>query len=116
MYKIEEVVFIKIHANHVPYYLGMIVSGPKGGKYYLDEYCTEILLASRFNWTTQPNRTSILMAEIGSALNNIKTYKGEDIFYAKLKSMGNITKLIRIHGKMKAKELGKKINIQEVTY
>lgn len=40
-YKITDIIFIKLNAEHMPYMLGIIVEGPNGGKYILDEFCTE---------------------------------------------------------------------------
>jgi hypothetical protein len=48
-YVIEMVIMNKLNENHIPYMIGSIVSGPKGGKYFLDTFNTELLFKKMLN-------------------------------------------------------------------
>jgi hypothetical protein len=47
-YIIERVLVNQLHKTHIPYLLGIIVKGPKGGRYYLDAFNSELLMKSMF--------------------------------------------------------------------
>lgn len=43
-YTIKELVYVKSSAVHIPYFGYMIIEGPKGGLYCLDEFNSQILI------------------------------------------------------------------------
>lgn len=43
-YKLKAAVFNRLklnHGEHIPYLIGTVVEGPRGGTYMLDEFCSE---------------------------------------------------------------------------
>lgn len=107
-YVIERVIMVKRFETHVPYYLGMLVSGPKGGLYYLDEFCTEMALKERFGPNRLTYRTRDIMEHLGMRMGNILVLNEADMIDDILKGLG-VTKLIRLKGKEKAKTIGKSL-------
>ena len=71
-YKIKSIAFIKISPNHVPYYAYMIVEGPRGGEYIVDEFNTELILKTHYNVNIMPYLTTNVMRRIGNELDIIK--------------------------------------------
>lgn len=43
-YEIDKVIVVRLNNEHIPYIKGLLVIGPKGGKYLLDEFNSEILV------------------------------------------------------------------------
>lgn len=49
LYKVEKLIYVKVSDNHIPYIKGLVVSGPKGGRYCLDEFNIGILARYIYN-------------------------------------------------------------------
>ena len=43
IYKLEKLVMVKLSSEHIPYFGYIIVVGPRGGKYLLDQFNTEVM-------------------------------------------------------------------------
>lgn len=43
-YEINKVIVVRFNNSHIPYIKGILVNGPKDGKYLLDEFNSEILV------------------------------------------------------------------------
>lgn len=64
-YKINRVLFNKLSDVHIPYYIGMILIGPKGCKYLVDEFNTDQMFKQSANVAMAPDRISNIMMTIG---------------------------------------------------
>lgn len=109
-YTIDNIIFIKNNSKHIPYYIGMIVNGTNGCKYFLDEYCTERALEVFFNLGILPNRLSNIMAKLGTKMNNIVEASDEEVIYERVSNL-NAIKLIRLRGRDTAEQIGKKLDL-----
>ena len=43
IYKLDRLVMVKLSSTHIPYFGYIIVVGPRGGKYLLDQFNTEVM-------------------------------------------------------------------------
>jgi len=43
LYRLEKLVMVKLSSTHIPYFGYIIVVGPRGGKYLLDQFNTEVM-------------------------------------------------------------------------
>lgn len=67
LYRIEKLIYVKISDNHIPYIKGLVVRGPKGGKYCLDEFNIGILALHIYNMNSGQTTLAVnrLLREIG---------------------------------------------------
>lgn len=43
IYRLDKLVMVKLSSTHIPYFGYIIVVGPRGGKYLLDQFNTEVM-------------------------------------------------------------------------
>lgn len=43
-YKIQQIIIVRLSNSHIPYFKGLLIVGPRGGKYLLDEFNSEKLI------------------------------------------------------------------------
>ena len=67
LYRIEKLIYVKISDDHIPYIKGLVVSGPKGGKYCLDEFNIGVLALHMYNMNKgqTPLAVNKLLREVG---------------------------------------------------
>lgn len=108
MYYIETVLFCKRSKIHIPYFIGIVIVGPKGGKYLLDTFNSEKLILHIKGWYVLHNKMDVIMKEIGHNMGNYLVinieYNSEKELYDKITSMYNIKKKF-IRKDVKEKEL-----------
>lgn len=109
-YEIKKIFFVRNFKSHIPYYIGMEIIGPHGGRYVVDEFNTEIILKRHYNTPVLEERTSNIMAKIGREKNNIYFVQWSGSSDEFINQSDGI-KLIRKKGIEKAEIIGKNINI-----
>lgn len=88
----------------------MVVRGPKGGRYYLDEYNTEIAIGKADDWNLLCESTSSIMYNVGKTLGNIEFVRNEEPIEEFI-SKNKIVKLIRLEGREKATRIKNNLDI-----
>lgn len=46
-YEVKQLVYNRLHATHIPYFVAAIIKGPKGAYYVVDEFTLEIMLKAK---------------------------------------------------------------------
>jgi len=95
-YTVKKIVFIKLSAQHIPYYAYMIVAGPKGGIYVVDEFNTEVILKRIMPNTGE--RTSIIMHELARRYNKLEYRSDINNVDAFIKGIKKCNRLYRRQG------------------
>lgn len=72
-YRIEKCVAVQLSPIHIPYFGYMVVKGPKGGTYVLDEFSSGLLIKRICSNIIVPNGNTLL--SLGRAMNNLEYIK-----------------------------------------
>lgn len=115
MYKIEKIVLTKLFKNHVPYLAYIIVRGPRGGMYIIDDFNTEQILKTSLPSEIYNNHTirEILMGIILTS-KGIETYIKRAVDDEEIREIAKKQKyipLIRNGGIATSLKIAKSINI-----
>lgn len=117
MYKINKVIFNKLHSNHVPYLLGILVEGPRGGKYFLDCFNTETLLKTYFGMGYSNFVTNLVQDAIDRSKYKIEKeyitikYDTEKEMLAAIRRKYKAVILSRLDGKETTLKISKKFSL-----
>ena len=71
-YEISKIVLVKLHETHIPYFGYMEVTGPKGGKYIVDEFNTHKICNIATDKRTTSLNEVVIMTRLGRAENIIE--------------------------------------------
>lgn len=107
-YKISKLVMVKLHDTHIPYFGYLEITGPKGGKYIVDEFCTQFVCRAATNEKSIGLHEAIIMFRACRRLGIVEYKKMEsgDEALKKLAREAKATPLIRGDGMEKARVIG----------